>query len=540
MSSGLFKVNNIVLQYFQFDYLDHYDRLPPPKNSPRELFIFHGYDTENLPHEGGIKERDTPEFKKKFKDKCCNRKHTFNCKQGMGVLFNGSLIFDKKNITIHGIYFTYKKNVSPYAYVYVTEYGEEALVYYNKFGGRFRGSFALNDGRSFAFHLCFIFCQRSKSINLGGIFKYYNIECQSDYVFYQFNQKYLRSKEKRNDVIIIDEANTKSLQYPILRKSENEYSIMFYYTWEFARTNHFKNIRWLLNDYFEELIHKTNLGYISSNIPMRARMHCFEKATIEENVSENMSVILDKFRKMKGTPENLRNFADVAVLIINDVKDSCGISYGHAYRNGWTFSVVSRDCAISQLTFSQGIAHNFGADHSSEYLFNKGDTQHVGRGGNSKHKFARTIMQSHQMKTRIGKIGMPAKFLYFSEHIDQISALGNESCVCYKAYNMKKTVLISHMGLEESCTFHLASMNRPGTKPAHNVLMFKIKDKFKKKNNDIRNQKDLYSNFLKERQNLFKKYLKSAQKLYETYLKDAHNKMHEHGYNYVHVLGSED
>ena len=100
------------------------------------------------------------------------------------------------------------------------------------------------------------------------------------------------------------------------------------------------------------------------------------------------------------------------------------------------------------------------------------------------------------------------------------------------------------MGLEDSCTFHLVSMKRPGTKPAHNVLMFEIKDKTKKKDNDIRNQKllskDLYKNFLKERQNLFKKYLKTAQKLYETYLKDAHNKVHEHGYNYVHVLGSED
>ena len=119
------------------------------------------------------------------------------------------------------------------------------------------------------------------------------------------------------------------------------------------------------------------------------------------------------------------------------------------------------------------------------------------------------------------------------------------------------------MGLEESCKFHQMSMKRPGTKPLHNVLYFEIKNKTKKldwgfwsllntwktgktkkKDNDIRNQKllskDLYTNFLKERQNLFKEYLKTAQKLYETYLKDAHNKMHERGYKYVHLLGNED
>ena len=77
-------------------------------------------------------------------DKCCkNRKNTLDCLQGLGD--NSSLrllnepIFTKKNITIHGYNFTYKRNVSPFAYVYVTENGEEALIYYNKYRGRIRG-----------------------------------------------------------------------------------------------------------------------------------------------------------------------------------------------------------------------------------------------------------------------------------------------------------------------------------------------------------------------------------------------------------------
>ena len=75
----------------------------------------------------------------------------------MGVnesLFNARSILTRDNMTIHGIYFTYKKNVSPSAYVYYTEYGEELLIYYNKVTGNFRGSFDFNDGRSFYFHKC--------------------------------------------------------------------------------------------------------------------------------------------------------------------------------------------------------------------------------------------------------------------------------------------------------------------------------------------------------------------------------------------------
>ena len=100
-------------------------------------------------------------------DSCCkNRKHTLDCKMGLGdnfttprLLSKGRLIFNKENITIRGIYFTYKMNVSPFAYVYVTENGEEALIFYNEFKRRIRGSFELNDGKSFAFHKCKIKCK---------------------------------------------------------------------------------------------------------------------------------------------------------------------------------------------------------------------------------------------------------------------------------------------------------------------------------------------------------------------------------------------
>ena len=209
--------------------------------------------------------------------------------------------------------------------------------------------------------------------------------------------------------------------------------------------------------------------------------------------------------------------ADVAVLLTNDVKDSCGASYGHAYRNGWTFSVAARDCALSQLTFSQGIAQNFGVYQSNVYLLNKRD----------KKEF----------------VGVPANYMHFNTNIARIAALGDESCICYKVYSMVLEKMVWHNALNESCFFHLEGK---GKEPAPNMLDFQKlnKPKKQKKKNDIRiktkkqdkrlditrNQglrstQNLYRTFLNNRQKLFENYIKTAQKLFRNYLKNAHNKI---------------
>ena len=464
-----------------------------------------------MSHEYG-KDKTLKSRRKEFKEKCCRPKYFLHCERRIGVnssLFRANAILKRDNITIHGIYFTYKKNVSPSAYVYVTEENEEALIYYNNMTGNFRGS-GTYDGKSFAFHKC-----------LGS------------YVFYQYRH-YLGSKINQNDGIIINKNITQILPKPIL--GEKQYSIMFYYTPELAESDEFLNNTINLKEHSEELVQKTNLGYENSNISIKAYMHCFEIATLRENVSNVMEELIEHFSKMKGTPEKLRHSADVAVLLIydqDDQKDDCGVAYQNAYSNGWTFSVMSRHCALDQLSFSHEIAHNFGAEHSLGYLINNRVTRHKGR-----EFFYRTIMkypsnvQSNRTnyysnpniwhpitKTRTGKVGVPSNYEQFSKHIEQIAALGDESCKCYIVTYLNE----SWMHVNKSCSFQskAKSANQKFLDKRQNI----------QKRNDIWNQSplsklNLYEKYLTDVQKLYQNYLKDDQRLYKKYLKNAHKNFH--------------
>ena len=384
-----------------------------------------------------------------------------------------------------------------------------------------------NDGSAFAFHKC-----------LG---------C---YVFYQFNRTYLQYKEKDYDAITVQ---ADSLPRQFSGKKENEYSIMFYYTPEFAADNDFKDnpenlpLKELLKEKFEELVQKINHGYQNSNITIKARMHCFEEAsTIRDNDSEDMIATLYKFKSMKGSPEEVLHSADVAVLLVHNFKDACG--YGNL--DAWkfekeTFSVVLKGCADALHSVSHEIAHNFGADHDLGYILNK---------KNEKGKYLRTIMAKEpedrpDIDTKrtnfftnpniihptigepIGKLGKPSNYVYFAKHINQIASVGDESCKCH-----------------ESCTF------KPKAKPKNQKSKAKpgkAKQKLKKRNDNWKSKtkpgkakknlkegndtvkpdpiskQNSYNKYLTDVQMLYQNYVKADQQLYRKYLNDAHKKIHE-------------
>merc|ERR1711963_1081352 len=112
------------------------------------------------------------------------------------------------------------------------------------------------------------------------------------------------------------------------------YTVMFYYTPEFAAAT--PNV----GDFTDQVIAETNEGYENSQIPVRIQKFCTEQATVNEDDTSS-SVILTAFRNMKSSLEELRNTADSAVLLTNDLS-SCGRGYLHTYASGLTVSVTKK------------------------------------------------------------------------------------------------------------------------------------------------------------------------------------------------------
>jgi len=142
-----------------------------------------------------------------------------------------------------------------------------------------------------------------------------------------------------------------------------EFSIMFYYTIEFAEATDD------IEKYFSTLVKKINKGYNNSNIPIKAKIFCIEATSLSDSliIGRNISGLFDKFENYKGTSEELRQTADAAVLIWRDGgRDKCGSAYVNSWGYGKTISIVKRGCGIASLTGGHELGHSFGALHNRE------------------------------------------------------------------------------------------------------------------------------------------------------------------------------
>jgi hypothetical protein len=74
-------------------------------------------------------------------------------------------------------------------------------------------------------------------------------------------------------------------------------------------------------------------------VPITATLHCIELATINDYPDSH--TMLEQFRDMKSSIEELRGTADAAALLAIDIGDSCGVAYVDTTGNGMKHLVLS-------------------------------------------------------------------------------------------------------------------------------------------------------------------------------------------------------
>merc|ERR1712226_634215 len=101
------------------------------------------------------------------------------------------------------------------------------------------------------------------------------------------------------------------------------YSIKLYYTPEVRDS--VPDIRTMA----DQVIATTNQGYINSEIPLRASLHCLEETEEPESYFTAIDDVnaITLFTKYKGGDNDLRGSADAAVLIVKKAVAVCGIAY---------------------------------------------------------------------------------------------------------------------------------------------------------------------------------------------------------------------
>ena len=143
------------------------------------------------------------------------------------------------------------------------------------------------------------------------------------------------------------------------------YTIKLYYTPEVK--NSIRTSGSNIMEMAKEVIAITNQGYINSEIPLRASLHCLEETEKPEAFFTRTRGPgkLNTFRMYKGGGNGLRGSADAAVLIVKDIED-CGLGYlvsSTAGYENWIVSMTRYDCALDGFTFGHEIGHNMGLDH---------------------------------------------------------------------------------------------------------------------------------------------------------------------------------
>ena len=264
---------------------------------------------------------------------CCD-KDTLSC---YDVEADPESLLSDENISINGMELKFSNTIPPHGRAYKTEQGDEAVISYNKDTGNIFGSLKTNDGKSFALE-----------------------KCGNGYIFEEFDLQAFSTEEEAEPEEFASKNIVRSMS-PQTFNDRNEivtYSVMIYYTPEFAAVT--PNIR----DFVDQVVAETNQGYINSQIPIRIKVFCTEEAAIDEK-DTSAAVMLAALRNLKSSYEELRNSADAATLLTNDL-GACGRGSTGTYATGTSVSVSKKSCALGYYSFGHELGHNLGATHNPE------------------------------------------------------------------------------------------------------------------------------------------------------------------------------
>jgi len=172
-----------------------------------------------------------------------------------------------------------------------------------------------------------------------------------------------------------------------------EYSITVYYTAMFKKTTGNPIT------FIDQVIAETNAGYVNSNVPLRAKLHCVLETDIPDGLSQQET--LSRFTDLYDGFIKVRRTADVAILLVDHYGGEditkCGISYFDGISTGKTIGSVARACALGTYGlgyygFGHEIGHMFGLNPDSRGATEGEDTLAT------KWKKLRTVMSWNSLK----------------------------------------------------------------------------------------------------------------------------------------------
>ena len=256
----------------------------------------------------------------------------------MDVEVDPEVLLNDHDISINNVTLLFSNLIPPHARTYKTEAGDEAVISYNAETGSITGTLHTADGHAFALE-----------------------KCGNSYIFEEFD---VASFPEDNATVVYGPPDDNSGEVPVSTNKAGQdfskpgmktYSIMFYYTPEFAAAT--PNIA----DYLDQVVAEMNQGYANSRINITVTKFCQELATVSEATTSDADM-LSAFRDMKGTGSEgrkaLRNTADAAHLMVLKNSQYCGVAYLAKPMYGWTVGVTQKPCALGHYT----VGHELGLE----------------------------------------------------------------------------------------------------------------------------------------------------------------------------------